>query len=569
MTYLNRSKSKLRRTTRSQVSQPMGQLLASRKLSYLTVGHYQIKGFKDQNGGKWLLIHRGENTATVRYEVGSEGSIWGRLDKSDIVISSSTTKNAILKAIESIPDWPIEVYSVTTPGFHRNAFVKPDATVIGEPSAKRFVINLEKPVTLSKAGSGKLWRSLVATHVQGQPVLVLALCTAFVGPLLGLFGGANVCVELVAPTSTGKTTALDLYASVWGAPHSERGSIGISLRATANSIEQHVLARGSAALPADEVSQLGSSSRQQAASLFEIAFMMAEGVGKDRWNDWAAPRARLSSLITSNTPIETLLQGADPEQLKAILVRVISVRADAGPGKGVLDSLPKGFAHRGVAIKALKAGLAANHGHAADAFLERLVREVKRDEARLKSKIERSMARFMEAADVAPDDHAAWRRAQSVAIIFAAGRLAADWGVIPIKGIKAALVECYRRSTPTSPTSSASPLNAHVRVHDYVRANKAELEDLDQADLRNRRRVQLDSMPGFLKTIRGRRCLLVRAKRWEAEFGSDARAMLQELRRNGLLVAQKGFQEQTRIRKNRPKDRVYAIVLDRVDENFS
>jgi len=269
-------------------------------------------------------------------------------------------------------------------------------------------------------------------------------------------------------------------------------------------------------------------------------------------------------MITSNTPLPSLLKHSDPEQLKAVLVRWLSVPADAGPGgpqQGVIDSLPRGFSNSAEVIADFKAGLAANYGHAADVFLTRLLRDDKRKKPKVKRLINRYKKRFLGAAGVEPSDQEAWRRAQHFAIVCAAGQLAAKWSIIPIKGIKAALVECYRRSTPTSLAPSSPPRTAIQRVHDYVEANKGELVDLDKTAYRNRKKVQLDKVPGFLKTVKARRCLLVRAKRWEAEYGSDARPMLQELKREGLLVAGKGLQEQTRIRKNRSKDRVYAIVL--------
>lgn len=564
MAYLNRARSKTTRPGRSRAFPTDGQLFARKPAAYLTVGPYQIKGFKDQNGDKWIGIHRPPHTAIVPYQGGSEGDLWTNVGKSNVVVASGATKRGILSKIEDITEWPEEVYAATSPGLHCNAFVKPDGYVIGTPSAKRFQVVLNTRVALGKVGTLGNWQSVVATHVQGQPVLVLALCASFVGPLLELIGADNICVELEGPTSTGKTTALDLYASVWGAPQKTPGSLGVSLRATANGLEQHALARAGTAFPADEVSLLGKDARQQAVNLFEIAFMLSEGVAKERFNDPAHRRARFTVLTTSNTPIATLLQHSDPEQLKAILVRWLSVPANAGSGGpelGVFDRVPVGFPNSAQAIADLKAGLTANYGHAADVFLTRLLRDAERKKPKVKRRIDRYKMRFLRAARVDPSDQEAWRRAQHFAIVCAAGQLASKWGIIPINGIKAALVECYRRSTPITLAPSSTPGTAIQRVHDYVEANKGKLVDLDKTAYQNRKKVQLNAMPGYLKTVKGRRCLLVRAKRWEFEYKGDARPMLQELKRNGLLAAAEGFQEQTRIRKNRSKDRVYAIAL--------
>lgn len=567
MTYVKQSHRKSRNPGRSRPIPPTGQLFARKPNTHLNVGLFQIKGFKDQNGKKWVGIHRPPHTAVVPYQGGNEGALWTALGESDVVVASGPTKTGILEAIESTSRWPEEVYAVTAPGFHRDAFVKPDGTVIGKPSAKRFQVNLDTQVALGKAGTFEKWQSLVATHVQGQPVFVLALCASFVGPVLEMIGGANVCIDLNGPTSTGKTTALDLFASAWGAPLKSPGSLGVSLRATANGLEQHVLARTGSAFPADEVSLLGKDVRQQGDILFEIAFMLAEGVPKERFNDLAHRRAILSCMITSNTPLPSLLQHSDPAQLKGVLVRWISVPADAGPEglqQGVIDHVPRGFANSGEAIADLKARLAVNYGHAADIFLARLLRDARRKKPKVKRHIERYKLRFLRATQVEASDKEAWRLAQHFAIVCAVGQLAAKWGIIPVKGIKAALVECYRRSAPISLASPPTRPTAVQRVLSYVEASKGELVDLDETSYRRRKKAQLNALPGWLKTVKGRRCLVIRAMRWEAEFGVDARSMLRELQRDDLLVVQKkGLQVQTRIRKNRAKDRVYAIALTR------
>ena len=103
--------------------------------------------------------------------------------------------------------------------------------------------------------------------------LSFALCAAFVGPLLrpaGLEGGG---FSFEGGSSSGKITALQTAASVWGGPEHVR-----SWRATDNGLE------GIAALHNDNVLILDEMGQVNGRVLAECAYMLANGRGKGRSN---------------------------------------------------------------------------------------------------------------------------------------------------------------------------------------------------------------------------------------------------------------------------------------------
>src|SRR4051794_18740252 len=67
------------------------------------------------------------------------------------------------------------------------------------------------------AGSLQGWLRAVQA-VAGYPLALLALYAAFVPPLLEILGAPNFIVDWANRTTTGKTTALRVAASVWGKP---------------------------------------------------------------------------------------------------------------------------------------------------------------------------------------------------------------------------------------------------------------------------------------------------------------------------------------------------------------
>jgi hypothetical protein len=526
----------------------------------------QVSGLSDQNGSEWVLVSRGEQSgiATVDSLDDPRRSIWRELKNQGLLITRSKSKQTIINEIEDIRDWPQGVYVATRSGYHCGAWVKPDGKVVGKPQAKHFRPVLSgSPVALSQCGSHKSWKAMVARFAQDQVIYTTLVCASFTGPILGMFPNAdNICLLAVGETSGGKSTGLDLYCTTWGAPHQQPGSIGISLRSTSVGIEQKMMARSAAAFAADEVNLLGRNTREQGERVYDLAFMVSHGVEKERSNDPARVRVQQSFLATSNTSLAQLLDGQDKANAEAVLARFLTLPADAGAGLGVLDRLPEGFDDSQPAIDALKEAMTQNHGTAADAFLKKLARARRTDEAALKARLEKYRDRFVRYCCVDPADRAGLRRARSFGLIYAAGRIAREWKVSPLRRLTKLLLEAYRRSTAADAHNLPQVrLSVRQRVAAYVEAHQSELIDLDACEPIKMTKKEINDCDGLLKTVKGRRCLLIRARRWNLEFGSEAHRMLDQLHRQGRLHATENLQTQTRVRSNQTKDRVYAIRI--------
>lgn len=525
----------------------------------------KVTGLTDQTGAKWLLIKRGDVSAIVSESALDDprNSIWPQAAKQGIRITRAPSKQSVLNQIEDLQNWPQTVFVVTRPGFHCGAFVKPDGAVCGEPHSVHFRVVLEgRNVDLGKSGSLQSWQSMVRTFAQGQVAYTTILSAAFAGPLLGLFPSAdNVCLWFVGNTSGGKTTGLDLFCSVWGAPHQQPGSVGISLKSTPVGLEQSMMARSGAAFAADDANHLGGNPREQGERVYDLTFMVSHGVEKERCNDPARSRAQLSFLATSNVSLARHLDGQDQSNAVAVLARFLTLPAEAGQF-GVFDTIPSGFADAGTGVNGLKDAVAVNYGWAADAFLAKFVDARRTDENALKAKVERYRDSFIKATLVDPKDRPALRRGQSAGMIYAAGRLAREWKVLPLKGLKPLLLEFYHRSVAADAHgASQAALSAQQRVRAYVEANRSKLHDLDIRKPRTMTVKTLDRFPGFLKTVKHHRCLLIRSKWWDRKFGAGSRRLLKELQADGLLLTTDGLQMQIKVRANSKKDRAYCIVL--------
>ena len=95
-------------------------------------------------------------------------------------------------------------------------------------------------VTMRPRGTLAQWQENVARPCEGNPILIFGLLAALAAPLLKHAGMDSGGFHLYGNSSTGKTTALQCAASVWGCGADPATSDGSHIRkwhATANALE--------------------------------------------------------------------------------------------------------------------------------------------------------------------------------------------------------------------------------------------------------------------------------------------------------------------------------------------
>ncbi|MCJ2073390.1 DUF927 domain-containing protein, partial [Methylobacterium sp. J-030] len=179
------------------------------------------------------------------------------------------------------------VTTVNRTGWHligeQRVFVLPDA-VIGQPETETVILTGAAAAPYARKGTLQDWRDSVGRLTAGHGRLILALATAFAGPLVDLVGGEGGGVNLYGASSRGKTTALKAAASVWGRGASDPGFVR-SWRATANAQEATAAIVTDTLLCLDEI---GVAEGRDAAM---AVYQLASGVGKGR-SARTAPIAR-------------------------------------------------------------------------------------------------------------------------------------------------------------------------------------------------------------------------------------------------------------------------------------
>ncbi|MBS0194407.1 MAG: DUF927 domain-containing protein [Proteobacteria bacterium] len=325
---------------------------------------------------------------------------------------------------------------VNRTGWHGDAFVLP-REAFGDTEAEPILFQSGSidGAALGERGTGDDWRAEVAAPCAGNSRLVLALSAAFAGPCVGLLGAEGGGLHLRGSSSTGKTTALAVAASVYGAPD----DFTKTWRATDNGLEGVAAIHSDLLLVLDEIGQLDPKHAGQ------VAYMLANGQGKSRAHRDGSSRPparwRVLFLSAGEIGLSELVTQSGGRVRAGQEVRVIDLAADAGAGFGLFERVPEGLTAGGFADR-LKAAAGRHHGHALGVFIEKLTEDVQRARDILRK------LRAAIAATLAPADAAGQVRrvADRFALIGAAGELATSYGLTGwVTGeAECAVTACFR-----------------------------------------------------------------------------------------------------------------------------
>lgn len=318
----------------------------------------------------------------------------------------------------------------------RRVFVLPDRA-IGDTGGEAVILTGTMTAAFASKGDLDDWSRGVGTLVGGHSRPVLMVSAAFASVLLGLLGREGGGIHFYGPSSSGKSTAIEAAASVWG-----RGATNgyvQTWRGTSNGLEAVAAMHNDLPLCLDELGQVDG--RDVGISIYQFG----AGRGKNR----ATKDGRLQSpqswrtliLSTGEVRIPDKLQEEGKRPMAGQLVRLLEVPADAGLGFGAFDHGGTSGDAKDLA-DALKRAARTHYGTAGPEFVRRLI-EKGVDE--VVGEAEAATTAF--ARDHVPPgaDGQVRRAADTFALVGYAGELATALGVLPWQPSDAlgAAVTCF------------------------------------------------------------------------------------------------------------------------------
>jgi uncharacterized protein (DUF927 family) len=258
---------------------------------------------------------------------------------------------------------------VARTGWHKigdqPVFVLP-AESLGKPASEMVVLNGAEASPYTTRGILADWQNGIGRLTAGQRLGVLAVSTAFTGPLLDLFGADGGGIHYRGPSSIGKTSHLRCAASVWGPPNFVR-----SWRATANALEATAEQHTDTLLALDELN--AGTGRE----VYAAAYQLSAGIGKGRSHrDGSARKPKTwRVMFMSNGEVSLAAKLAEesnvPRAKAGQEVRLLDVEADVD-GYGAFDS-PGPEKDAANLAEAIRSAAGEAYGTAGPAFVKALI----------------------------------------------------------------------------------------------------------------------------------------------------------------------------------------------------
>jgi len=290
---------------------------------------------------------------------------------------------------------------------------------IGAVEGRRFVFQSEAGMedTFRRHGELAQWRSSVAALAADNSRLIFALCCAFAGPMLRLAGMESGGYSLRGASSTGKSTALKIAASVWGRP-----SYMQTWRQTDNHLEATAVQHSDALLVLDELGQVDPRLAG------ECAYLLASGQEKGRNTRGGLNRKRrtwqLLFLSSGEVSLADHMIEGGRRTHAGQEVRMVDVPVDAGAGMGIIEER-HGRESAAEIADTITANAARFYGTAGRAWLEWACAHYAQLPGLLAARIDRYRADFVpEAAS-----EQVRRVGSRFALVAAAGELASEAGI--------------------------------------------------------------------------------------------------------------------------------------------
>lgn len=329
---------------------------------------------RDSRSGEWGRLLEWHDDDGVRHQwamplellEGDGVDVRRELARLGLHIATSKSGRDLLAAYLKV--WPVNQRArcVDRLGWHGAVYATPAETIGAAEEMVVFQNAQAVEPALAVAGTAAGWRESVSALAAGNSRLVFALSVAFAGALTHLVGEDSGGFHLRGKSSSGKSTALKVAASVWGDP---AGFVRV-WRATANGLE------GLAALHNDGLLILDELSQCDPKEAGEAAYLLANGQGKARAGRTGAARAsqrwRLLFLSAGEESLSALMARAGRKANAGQEIRLADFDADAGAGMGAFEDL-HGQASPATLALALKDAAAKQHGAVGLAWLRAVV----------------------------------------------------------------------------------------------------------------------------------------------------------------------------------------------------
>jgi putative DNA primase/helicase len=379
-----------------------------------------IRDKSSENWGRVIEFHdadgvRHEWAVPMEMMAGDGADVRRELSRLGLVIASSmSAKNKLLEYLTA-SEPKVRARCVQQTGWFDNVFVMPGKTIGHSKDLVMYQSESKTACQYAQAGTLDEWRDHVARLCIGNSRLMFAVSASFAGMILHHAKQESGGFHFVGESGTGKTTAQQIAASVYGSP-----SFKQSWKATGNALEGACALHNDAALILDELAEV------DAKEVGSIVYMIGNGTGKGRAGRTGEARQRktwrLMIISSGEIGLAQHMRDGGKTTRAGQEVRMIDIAVDGQ--HGMFDEL-HGFDGGAKLSDAIKEATQSYYGTPAIAFLNRITSDIQTFPKQLKQ----AMNVFVTDYLPANSGGQAARVCSKFALIAIAGEYATDAGI--------------------------------------------------------------------------------------------------------------------------------------------
>lgn len=342
-----------------------------------------------------------------------------------VCITSNKDWTAIVDGIEAVRTFaPAPL--LEKPGWTAGYFAQSNGRVISPKGSRKGKAIFRRTASEAAKTKGKHsdWLLQIAEPLAGQHLPMVAVLAALAAPMLRFSGETqNFGFEFCGPPQTGKTTCLQLMASVAGNPAHIP-----TFNATKAGMEAMFPEHHDLPFPVDEANLVDERDRN---ALKEFAFRMANGTVKVTAFQPDRAQYRFIFTTSANRPFYEGLRDFNADTAGAALQRLLPLKIPADNVLGVFDFIPTGFPSSGAFAGHLREAMARLYGRPMQMLLRHLVNTRAKDAAGFSAKLQGRIRDFEAQVGITETQAGRSRASSAFGLLYAAGLFARAKGVLP------------------------------------------------------------------------------------------------------------------------------------------
>lgn len=384
--------------------------------------HISFKRTGSRTWGSCILsVSDASLTSRLRTAILDGGGSWPLIDDTGATVSDP---------MGHLPD---EAGTLTvSPGWkaigRRRWFCLPGQS-LGHQATSTILDTASASICIAGATRGTLdsWQSEVAGKAERSPAMMVAICSAMVGPLLPFAGlTEGFIVNLAGNGSSGKTTANRAAASFWGNP-----SRVPNWNSTNRALEELAAANNHLVLVLDDAEQADKDPKRRIQVVQELTHLLAGGRGK-RYSKVVGeqlPDVKFELVVLCSSPVsvEQDVRSRGAARTDGDRARLLEIAIPHGDHGGIWSSPVTALPTPGYKrlAQSMFAAEEDNFGEAGVAYAAFLVKE----QERLEHQVTKYRKAFL--AALPSTGSVQGRIAAKVGTIYAAGRIGIKADILP------------------------------------------------------------------------------------------------------------------------------------------